>query len=422
MGIIAGLFSFILLYYSGFAKFFVGGDDIWLYMSAPGNLARIKELFMDIGGTYRPIPFSLFAIYHWFGSNVYAMHWVPIFLHAVNVILVYLLARKLSGSRWGAVTAGLIYGVSPIVFFDVFTLTGLVDQVFLLFSLGSIWALLSGKVNWSWGLFVLAMFSKESFVSVLLVITYFLWLERRHWKHYLVYWAPTFLYFLLKLSLYRQQGAAYSYVINFQTLKNNLFDYGLWLINWRHGWQMGMPYEPHKYYDLVSLLYGGLIGLSAWRIWKTNRKLFYLSAWWGAVGLVPFYFLGRTLPFYLEFTLIGMCLMIAGGVYKKWLLGSSLVILAIYMSQTTKVQWLANSFSARGVQAAEQFRNQVINRDDWNQYDTLCLSGMGEYELWATGVGQLVKLEYPGVEIRVDRECTARGMRVRYDGNKYVIN
>lgn len=419
---ITGLVAFILLYYRGFANYFVGGDDIWLYMSAPHNWERIKELFMDIGGTYRPIPFSLFSIYHVFGSNVYGMHWVPIILHSVNVILVYLLARKLSGSWYGAIVASLVYGVSHIVFFDVFTLTGLVDQVFLLFGLGSILLLLHQKVRWSWILFILAMFSKESFVSVLLVITYHLWQKRSNWKYYFAYCGPTAIYFLLKLGLYRQQGAAYSYVINLNTLGHNLFDYGLWIINWRHGWQMGMPYEPHKYYDLISLLYGGLIGMTAWRTWKTNRKLFWLSSWWGAVGLIPFYFLGRTLPFYLEFSLIGMVMIVAGGVYKKWILGSSLVVLAIYMSLTTKAQWVTNSFSARGVQAAAQFRDQVIRKYDWNQYNTLCLSGMGEYELWSTGVGQAINMLGNNVEVKINQECPgAKVLRNIYEDGQYHL-
>ncbi len=329
------------------------------------------------------------------------MHWVPIVLHAINVVLVYLLARKLSGSRFGAVVASIVYGVSHIVFFDVFTLTGLVDQVFLLFSLGSIYLFLNKIVGWSWILFILAMFSKESFVSVLLVITYFLWRKRSNWKYWAMYWGPTVIYFVLKLMLYRQQGEAYSYVMSWETLGKNLFDYGLWIINWRHGWQMGMPYEPHRYYDLVSLLFAGLIGVSAWNVWRKKRELFWLSLWWGAVGLIPFYFLGRALPFYLEFSLIGTCLMLAGGKSEKWLIAG----LAIYMSLTTRAQWVTNSFSARGVQAAEKFRDQVVLRYDWNKYDTLCLTGMGEYELWATGVGKLVNMMGNKVEVKINEKC-----------------
>lgn len=387
-------------------------------MSAPGGWSRVVELFADIGGTYRPIPFSLFSLYHLFEGSTYAMHWVPIVLHTINVGLVYVLAQKLSGSRLGAGIAAIVYGVSHIVFFDVFTLTGLVDQVFLLFGLGSIWAFLSGKMHWSWTLFILAMFSKESFVSVLLVISYFLWRKRSNWKYWAMYWGPTIIYFILKLTFYRQQGEAYSYVMSWETLGKNLFDYGLWIINWRHGWQMGMPYEPYKYYDLVSLVYGGLIGVTAWGVWKTNQKLFWLSLWWGAVGLIPFYFLGRTLPFYLEFSLIGLCVMIAGGRFERWLIAG----LAIYMSLTTRTQWVTNSFSARGVQAAERFLEQVVERYDWKLYDTLCLTGMGEYELWATGMGGLVKMMGNEVEIKIDERCDdGEDLKIKYENGLYYL-
>ena len=271
-----------------------------------------------------------------------------------NVVLVYLLARKLCIEIWSCGGVNCVRSITHRIF-DVFTLTGLVDQVFLLFSLGSIYLFLNKIVGWSWILFILAMFSKE-LVSVLLVITYFLWRKRSNWKYWAMYWGPTVIYFVLKLMLYRQQGEAYSYVMSWETLGKNLFDYGLWIINWRHGWPMGMPYDPHRYYDLVSLMYGGLIGVATWSVWQTNRKLFWLSVWWGAVGLLPFYFLGRALPFYLEFSLIGMCLMLAGGKSEKWLIAG----LAIYMSLTTRAQWVTNSFSARGVQAAEKFRDRCF--------------------------------------------------------------
>lgn len=410
----------------------MGGDDIWLYMSAPGGWARIGELFADIGGTYRPIPFSLFAVYHWFGSNVGAMHWVPMVLHAANVVLVYLLARHLSRSKVGAIVAALVYGVSHIVFFDVFTLTGLVDQVFLLFSLGSIWALLryfevsKYQLGWAaltWILFILAMFCKESFVSVLLVISYLLWRKRENLKHYLAFWGPTAAYFGFKLLLYRQQGAAYSYVIEPVTLGRNLFDYGLWLINWRHGWQMGMPYPPHPYYDWVSLAYAGLIGAAAWSLWRHKRELFGLAFWWGLVGLLPFYFLGRALPFYLEFSLIGIVIVIAGGVSvmkHRWLYAVTLAGLALYMSVTTKAQWVTHSFSARGVQAAEQYQREVVAKHDWSQYDELCLQGMKEYELWATGVGQLVNMMGYPTSVVINQACGNIGtLSLEYKNEHY---
>ena len=221
---------------------------------------------------------------------------------------------------------------------------------------------------------------------------------------------------LQKLGLYRQQGSAYSYVISLDPLGKNLFDYGLWIINWRHGWQMGMPYEPHRYYDLVSLMFGALIGISAWKVWRHKRELFVLATWWGVVGLIPFYFLGRALPFYLEFSLIGVCLMLAGAGRAKWLI----LGLAIYMSLTTKAQWVNNSFSARGVRAAEKYRDEVVYRYDWNKYNVLCLYSMGEYELWATGVGQLVNMMGHEVGVKIDKECEdANYLQIKYNQAQY---
>jgi hypothetical protein len=46
---------------------------------------------------------------------------------------------------------------------------------------------------------------------------------------------------------------------------------------------------------------------------------------------------------------------------------------------------------------------------------------MGEYELWATGVGELVRLREAQVEVMIDQECEGlEDITIRYVGEKYV--
>ncbi|GEM_PF-2931718 len=434
----AGVFLFILFYYRGFSRNYIGGDDVWLIDSAPKGLGRVLELFSDIGGTYRPIPFSLFSIYRLFGENTVLMHWIPIVLHAANSVLVLAFAGLFTSSRFAALTSALVYSLSHIVFFDVYTLTGLVDQIFMVVSLITLFALVkylrTGRKGWFWmsaGTFVVAIFSKESFVSIALVALYLIFsqvgrgMNRKRIGEAAWYFIPTVIYFALKLFFYREQGEAYTYNIQLDQLTENILHYGLWLVNWRHGWQMGMPYEPNRFHDVFSFMYALMLGQAAHHLLRKHRSEIVLPAVIGIAGLVPFYFLKRALPFYAEFTLIGVSLLIVKYANTLNVRRVPFLILVlvftVYFSQTSLAQWVKYSFSARGVEAAEQYKLQVVDAYDWSKYKKLCLNNLGEYELWATGVGQLVNLGGERVEVQVVRDCARDDeIQIEWDGGSYV--
>ncbi|MBU0618601.1 hypothetical protein KKD62_00020 [Patescibacteria group bacterium] len=389
----------VLLYYRSFLTYFIGGDDIWLYLSAPDSFSHVVKLFSDIGGTYRPIPFSLFRIYWLFGTNVQLMHIIPIILHCLNTVLIYFLLQRFNQSKLASGIVSLAYGFSHIVFFDVFTLTGLVDQIFILFFLLSLCCFFNKRTALSLVFFILTIFCKESFISLTIILTAAWLIFPRSEKHpvFLEKVTPgvtvllTGIYLAFKLVFYRQQGSAYSYIFNLKTLLNNLFDYGLWLINWRHGWQMGMPFSPDKFYDVFSFIYLLLLIFAVIKTFKTNKKVFVFALVFGLAGLVPFYFLGRALTFYLEISLIGLCILLAGYVKtcrRKNLVFALLLFLTFYFSINIKTQWLEYSHAARGVQLAKTYFDQVVQAYDWNQHDQLCLVAFNDDYVWATAVGQ----------------------------------
>src|SRR6202008_1056165 len=98
------LFGFLLVaitvtaYQSVWRAGFIWDDDIYVtfnpLLTAPDGLKRIW-LSLDSPSQYFPLVYTTFRLEHalW-GLNAAGYHWVNIFLHAANAVLVWILLRR----------------------------------------------------------------------------------------------------------------------------------------------------------------------------------------------------------------------------------------------------------------------------------------------------------------------------------------
>ena len=153
-------------------------------------------------GLYRPFTtLSYLFNYAILGDNDQpaGYHWINLFLHALNVFLVYLLAFRLLRKMWPAAFIAAVWAVHPVLTESVTNIIGRAD---LLAGL----ALLSGllmyvkstesagwrRVAWLAGLMAvttMGVFSKESAVAILgvIVLYEFTWWKERKQLRGLLY-------------------------------------------------------------------------------------------------------------------------------------------------------------------------------------------------------------------------------------------
>lgn len=94
--------------------FYFLSDDFVLLKLAPGFHAAWRPLFATAGGDgfYRPLGYaSLAATSLWAGANPALWHAFGLALHAANGILLFCLARRLTGSRWAAFFAAALFAI-----------------------------------------------------------------------------------------------------------------------------------------------------------------------------------------------------------------------------------------------------------------------------------------------------------------------
>lgn len=156
---------------------------------------NIRDYFLPVeGGThlyYRPVQgLSLLADRLIWGTQASGLHLTNILLHMTNVLLVYMLAFKVtSGAHRPTVAflAALIFAVHPIHTEAVDWIAGRTDLLATLFGLLSLLAYIRFRADLAWpylvvsvGCYLLSLFSKEVGLSIPLVILAFEWTLHRH--------------------------------------------------------------------------------------------------------------------------------------------------------------------------------------------------------------------------------------------------
>ncbi len=115
---------------------------------------------------YRPI-FVLWLLVNnkLFGPDPAWWHFTTVLVHLAATVLVFFVARRLTGDEWAGAIAALIFGLHPTHLESVAWISGITDPLMTVFLLGSFLAYLETSFRWliaSIALFALAMFEKET--------------------------------------------------------------------------------------------------------------------------------------------------------------------------------------------------------------------------------------------------------------------
>src|SRR5262249_44542011 len=137
----------------------------------------------SFGMHYRPLMiYSLALDYRLHGESPAGFHLTNLILHALNVVLVFLLARRRGGSGPVAAFVALCFGVSPRLAEAAAWISGRTDLLAALFALLALvlWQTENTLRRWlSAACLLLGLFSKEVAIAALAALAVFGWLETR---------------------------------------------------------------------------------------------------------------------------------------------------------------------------------------------------------------------------------------------------
>jgi protein O-mannosyl-transferase len=118
---------------------FVWDDDGYISNNLLIKTFSLKEIFSrNVMGNYHPLTIMVLAIEcHFFGFNAAGYHAVNLFLHLLNVILVFYAVSLLCDKTMVALVAALLFGIHPMHVESVAWASGLKDVLYAFFFLAS---------------------------------------------------------------------------------------------------------------------------------------------------------------------------------------------------------------------------------------------------------------------------------------------
>ncbi|HRY99395.1 MAG TPA: tetratricopeptide repeat protein [Bacteroidales bacterium] len=221
-GWIAALLTF-MVYFTGLQNDFVPNWDDGGYVLEHEpiqhingeNLAHIFTSFYK--GNYHPLTTLVYALqYALVADSPFLYHLTNILIHCINVLLVFLLIRRLFGQPLTAFWVALIFGIHPMHVESVAWISELKDVLYTFFYLLAFNAFLDFRKKNGWHplvmslvFFLLSLLSKSAAVTLPLVLLLTDWLRREKFRP--GRWLPLVPFFLLSLVFgvvaIRSQGA-----------------------------------------------------------------------------------------------------------------------------------------------------------------------------------------------------------------------
>lgn len=216
MAIILIVISVLLLMYSSIANYFIGDDFTWLSWAVRTTPSDILRFFYASDGFfYRPFTKVLmFGLYQLLGENPSGYHVLSMIIHMFSSVVVYLIARKLTGKWYIGLLAGLLFGIHPIHAETILWMSGYSGLFAALFCFSSLYVymvwndreganrIVRGTLYMlSLGLFVLALCSYELAAALPFVLLSYQFVFRtgKKWVRQLMFVLPYFLVLLAYL-------------------------------------------------------------------------------------------------------------------------------------------------------------------------------------------------------------------------------
>ena len=145
-------------------NYFTG--HVWKWKSPEGK-----------GVYYRPV-FLLWLLLNQtlFGLSPAMWHLTNVLVHVLATVLVYALAREITGDTLTATISGLIFGLHPAHIESVDWVSGVTDPLLAVFFFGSLLLLVKGKPVWSLVLFAVSLLTKETAIVLPAIVFCYAWL------------------------------------------------------------------------------------------------------------------------------------------------------------------------------------------------------------------------------------------------------
>src|SRR3989339_399988 len=271
--------------------------------------------------TYRPVvTFSYFIDYSLWHLNPAGFHLTNILLHAVNVVLVYLLVSNISRSHTAAFLTSVLFALHPILTEAVNGISYREDLLATTFFLSSILLFIQSAIrnpqskirNYLYPLslfsYLLALCSKEVAITLPLIIFLLDWLledksriKKNTIKYYIGFILVSGFYLFLRFAWFHnpvEKQLTYpdnSFLVNLLTMPKILCSYIKLLffpMHFNAEYIIAHTKTPFAATFILSIIFLSVIGVIIYRFYDHSKRLFFFMLWFFAtlapmINIIP---------------------------------------------------------------------------------------------------------------------------------------
>ncbi len=302
------------------------GDSVALLYIRPRTLTEALASFTRVDMWYRPlsIHFAGYLLVPIFGQHFAPYHALNLALHLVVSALIYLGFYKMYGSPLVAVAGSVFFGVNCINFYTTYDFAFLPELSVTLFYLLAIWQFYNERFIKALCFFVLALFCKESAITLPLILAILILCVPRiqaGWRRFAVGLAPMGAVAILYVAFYGQQaylsgGAVttagrsdYLWLFD-QTMIENAGRYLHWSFQIPDSWLTGNWLSGGPWLVLSRAAMFLVAGFAFIQCIKGNRRVIF-GVMWFAIAALPTLPLSFYLIHHAYLPLIGISLLVS---------------------------------------------------------------------------------------------------------------
>lgn len=230
----------VLIYYPSYGNFFTADDWFHLKITQIHSWNEFLGFFSFVqnsltAGSYRPLSTQVyfFSLYSLFGLNQYVFHFVNLSFFFANIILTFLLAKKLLKEEKVAYLSAFFYGLSVTHFTKMYFISAFQETLMVFWVLLSTFLFLSsGKRNYIFSMlcFILSLLSKETAVVTPLIFFVIYFFSKNRWFVRIIpFLAIAGVYIYLRFVFFGKiSGESYIWDFTLRKLMNTSMWYVLW--------------------------------------------------------------------------------------------------------------------------------------------------------------------------------------------------
>jgi len=317
------IIEFLLYWRSSAGYFFL--DSIYQITARPRNLSELLNAYATVHVWYRPLSQNTinYILHPVLGNHFAFYHTLMVLGHTLIVLLLVPILLKATGDLVSAFTGALVIGAASIAFYTTYDQAFAAELLIAFCFLAGPFFFFKNRPGVASGIFLIALFSKESAVvlpAIILALIFLLPQYHAHWRRWIFRLTPIVGLLALYLAFYSsnfrfEHGAFISiqrsdYPHTLSSVPHNIGNYAYWMMQLPKTW-VTAHWVSFPYWRWIAMVLAILISVFAFTEAVHGNVKIRAALAFSIISMLPVVGVDHCMPWHLYVPLIGIATVVS---------------------------------------------------------------------------------------------------------------